>query len=43
MSGGTLPALVGKADRTLSAAFTRNVDFRPSVDEYPRSYTATWK
>ncbi len=41
-SGGTVPALAGEAD-TLNAAFTRDLDFRPSVDEYPRFYTATWK
>ena len=43
ISGGTLPALAGKANRTLNAAFTRDLDFRPSVDEDPRFYTATWK
>jgi peptide/nickel transport system substrate-binding protein len=24
-------------------AFTRDLDFKPSVDAYPRLYTATWK
>jgi peptide/nickel transport system substrate-binding protein len=26
-----------------NCAFTRDLDFKPSVDEYPRFYTATWK